>query len=90
MKVFIVVEDYRNEYCGDSTENVSLIGVYTDREKALKVVTEKHDSVLGEMKKVYDDDRIHSDIGDYGSECYLEGEYDTYHCDYVIFESEVV
>ena len=90
MKAFVIVENYRNEKNGDSIEQVQIIDVYLSEEKANERLQELHKEAINVAKQFFSEDDIHTEIGKYGSECYLEYEYDTFHLDYTVSEKDII
>ena len=88
-KVYVIVENFRNEKCGDSTENISVVCVKSSQESAQEKVKELHEHAMDYAKQYFDEEDIAESIGPHGSECELEFEYDTFHYDYYIEEKEI-
>ena len=89
-KVFVIVENFRNEKNGDCVEQVDVIAVCTSDKKAKDKVAELHKQAISLAKSIFDEDRLETSIGEYGSTCYLNNEWDTFHCDYTIKECEII
>lgn len=89
-KVFVIVEDYRNEKCGDSIEQIEVIAVCKSKKTAQDKVEELHKQAISLAKRIFDEDSLETSIGEYGSSCYLNYEWDTFHCDYTIKECEII
>lgn len=88
-KVFVIVENFRNEKCGDSVEQIDVIAVCKTNKKAQEKVEELHKQAISLAKSFFDEEDLYTEIGEYGSTCYLNYEWDTFHCDYTIKECEI-
>lgn len=89
-KVFVIVENFRNEKNGDSIEQVDVIAVCKTKKKAQEKLEELHKRAISLAKKFFDEDDLTTEIGEYGSSCYLSYEWDTFHCDYTLKECEII
>lgn len=89
-KVYVVVENYRDEKAGDSTEQVTVLAVHHSIEKAKETVQENFEKTLEIAEETYGKDNLYIEtVSDGGAQICLEYEWDTFHADYIIKEMTV-
>ena len=88
-KIWVVTENYRNEKDGDSTEQIKVLGSFRTNEEALRCVKENYEASLKTALDFFDEEDLYTETGPYGSEVYLNYEWDTFHADYTIHESNI-
>ena len=87
--VFVITENRRDEKSGDSTETVKVVGTYTDGSKAQNKLMELFDKAQEEALKRWDNEDLSMEIGPYGAQIYLDCEWDTFHIDYTVLETNL-
>jgi len=89
-KVYVVVENYRNEKAGDSCETVSVLAIPHTIEQAKEIVKENFEKALEIAEEVWGAYALSiEEPSEYGAQVYPEGEWDTFHADYIIKEMTV-
>lgn len=89
-KIYIITENYRNEKCGDSTEEIRVVSAHHTREEAKAELEEIFKEVLENAEKMFGEDYLCiEEVSEYGAQVYLDCEWDTFHADYTISEVEL-
>jgi len=87
-KIYIITENYRNEKCGDSTEEIRVVSAHHTREEAKAELEEIFKEVLENAEKMFGKDYLCiEEVSEYGAQVYLDCEWDTFHADYSIIET---
>lgn len=89
-KIYIITENYRNEKCGDSTEEIRVVSAHHTREEAKAELERIFKKVLENAEKMFGKDYLYiEEVSECGAQVYLDCEYDTFHADYIISEVEL-
>lgn len=89
-KIYIITENYRNEKCGDSTEEIRVVSARHTKEEAKAELEEIFKDVLKNAEKMFGKDYLQiEEVSEHGAQVYLDFEWDTFHADYTISEVEL-
>lgn len=87
-KVFVITEDFINDFCGDNVINI--VGVFTEKEKAVAKLRELAESYKKEERTLWDEENPQfEDFSDTDTlfSCWMDGSYSQEHYTLILHES---